>query len=484
MRFAARLILLCAIACGTLGAAPLSPLAALLDKMRSVNGGLYDMHLVSTSPHIVDGTPTLAQTDALGLRYTVRECTGEVCIGSYFDGDRLYRFNLNGTPVPAGTGTDRDLRALRVLGMLQFLDPRFAKLGGAIQDAGTEVFEGLRCRRIIVTAASATPIAVYVDPKTGLVDGARDSADGSTIRLGDYRRVAAFELPFSVDYNGAPIERYITRTIVSDPLQVPHGLTPIVESGTAGRMPLDPAAVSPMGTCKIAGVSARCLIDTGNSTLSISLQLAERLGLKPIGMLHIAGLGNYATEVVHAGPLEMGNVNFGDANYVVLSDAERYGYDLVVGADVLAAMPVTIDYGRHVLAFGLDDRLDGANALSIRFDGFIPVVDVLLGTLPAQLAIDTGDESNINLAYSYYQQHPNLFSITSTAQVGGVGGMSVEELGELHEIRLGGITAQDQPIGTTRTLQGTADGHLGAEFLSKFRIVLDYSHQQLYLTPL
>ncbi len=251
-------------------------------------------------------------------------------------------------------------------------------------------------------------------------------------------------------------------------------------------MPLDPNAVSPIGTCKIAGVSARCLVDTGNSTLSISAQLAQKLNLKPIGMLPVAGLGKFSdeVEVVRTGPLEMGNVNFGNADYIVLNDVERYGYDVVVGADVLATVPVTIDYGNHVLVFGVDDPVTDANSLSMTFSGFIPVVNVMLGNDSAKLAIDTGDESNINLAYSYYEQHSNLFAITSSAQVGGVGGTSVEELGALPVIRLGGITAQDQPIGTTRTLQGTADGHLGAEFLSKFRIVLDYPHAHLYLTPL
>ena len=95
----------------------------------------------------------------------------------------------------------------------------------------------------------------------------------------------------------------------------------------------------------------RCWFDTGNSGLAMSLELAEQLNLNPVGVFSVSGLGFYATEVVRAGPLQIGSVRFGDAEYVVLSDIHRYGYDLVLGADVFAATPLTIDYGRHTIAF-------------------------------------------------------------------------------------------------------------------------------------
>lgn len=484
MLFAGRFILLCTIVLATTGASTLTQ-HDLLAKMRTINGGLYNMHIVSTSEHVIDGVTAQAVTEASGLRFVVRECSGELCIGNYFDGSRLFQFNFNGTLLPPRDQPVRYLRALRILAMLSFLDPQFGAGGGDITDGGAAAFDGVRCRRLLVSSPGAEPFAAYIDPRTALVAGAKGLEEDWTIRFSDYRHVAAFALPFAIDYNGAPLERYSSRTIVAAPLNAPHGLTPSFHATPTPGMALDPTSVSPLGTCKIAGVEARCLIDTGNSGLSMSLQLVEKLNLHPIGMLPIAGLGSYSTEVVRAGPLEIGNADFGDANYFVLSDAERYGYDLVVGADVLADTPVTIDYQRHLLTFGDSDPVSQSNMLPVHFEKFIPVVNVTLDGKPAQLAVDTGDESNINLAYAYYLKHSDLFSITSTAPVGGVGGLSVEDLGELPEIRLGGITAQNQPIGTTRTLQGTADGHLGAAFLSKFKaIVLDYPREQLYLAPL
>lgn len=484
MGFAARVGLLCVSAALALGAAPVSPsLGTVLAQMRAAAGPVYSAHIVSTSPHTVEGRETLLNTEIQGLQFQLRQCTGEVCVATYFDGERVFSVNINGTALPRSPAPDAYLRALRILGSLQFLSPDFAANGGKIYDGGYTTFEGRRCRKIYVSDAVATPMVVFVDAQSWLVAGARDINGNATYAMRDYRRSGEYELPFQIDRNGVPLERYVSRTPEKGALQPPHGLTPSLSETPAG-MPLDPQSATPVGECSIGGVTARCLIDTGNSSLSMSVELEEQLGLKPIGMVPVAGLGNYATEVVRAGPLQLGNVRFGDAEYIVLSDIHRYGYDLVLGADILAATPVTIDYARHALYFGGANEADKAGStVGLQFENFIPVVNVTLGDLPTMLAIDTGDESNINLAYEYYRQHTNLFAPTSQTNVSGVGGSSVEMIGHIPSVRIGTLTAQNQEIGTTRTLKGTANGHIGARFLSNYRVVLDYAHGRVRLVP-
>lgn len=488
MKFAARTLVLCVLAASTgwVGAQPAPPsmpLTQLLNRMRAVNGGLWNAHMSSESPHIVDGATTIMDTEAQGLRYVLSQCSGRVCLGTYFDGERVYSVNINDTALPRSPAPETYLRALRILGTLDFLSPSFTATGGRIDDGGWVTFDGKRCRRIYVSETKAVPMIVFVDPESGLVAGARDVNGDAVYEMRDYRRVGAFMLPYDIERNGAPLERYITRKIVPQPLQIPHGLVPIIDSLPAG-MALDPQSTTPLGTCTIEGVSARCLLDSGNSALSMSLELAEQLQLEPIGMMHIAGLGDYATEVVRAGPLQIGNVHFTDANYVVLSDIHRYGYDLVLGADVLASMPITIDYTRHALYFGASTVADAtATTVPLQFQNFVPVVNVRLDDTPASLAVDTGDQSNINLAYGYYQQHNTLFTATRSENVAGVGGLSQELIGQIPKVSIGTLTAENQQIGTTRILKGTANGHLGAAFLSKYRVTLDYAHELLRLLP-
>jgi hypothetical protein len=488
MKFAVWAALLCVLAvasgqASTQPAAPSVPLAQLLKHMRSVNGGLWNAHISSTSPHLVDGTPAIMDTEAQGLQYVVTQCSGRACLGTYFDGERLYAVNINGTALPRSAGAEPYLRALRIIGTLQFLSPAFTSSGGRIDDGGWVTFQGKRCRRIYVSETLASPMIVFVDPQNGLVAGAADVNGDDTYAMHDYRRVGEFMLPFVIERDGAPLEHYISRKIDAAPLETPHGLTPTVSAKPAG-MTLDPDSTTPIGDCSIGGQNVRCLIDTGNSALSMSVELSEQLHLDPIGMMQISGLGNYATGVVRAGPLKLGNVTFGDANYVLLSDIHRFGYDLVIGADVLASMPITIDYAKHALYFGGDTQADQqGTTVPLAFQNFVPVVNVTLGELPTALAVDTGDQSNINLAFQYYQQHPSLFQVTKTEEVTGVGGHSTELIGQIGSVRVGTLTAENQQIGTTKTLKGTANGHLGAGFLSKYRVTLDYAHQLLHLLP-
>jgi hypothetical protein len=126
----------------------------------------------------------------------------------------------------------------------------------------------------------------------------------------------------------------------------------------------------------------------------------------------------------------------------------------------------------------------GAITLPLSFENFVPVVSVELNSVDAKLAIDTGDESNINLSYDFYGKHPTLFTATERRLVGGVGGTSVQLIGEIPTVTVGAYRTGPQKIGMTQTLQGTAFGHLGAAFLAQFKIQLDYMAGELHLTPL
>ena len=481
MPFAVRFALLCALLVSTAAAAPASrpqPLSALIAHMRAVNPDLLHAHVITTSTHELDGAPAAITSNAQDLRYLQQRCNGSVCVGTYFDGERVYDVNLNGTELPRTAGAEPYVRALRVLAMLSFLDPAF---DGKIYDRGIVSYAGKRLRLLFVEDRIALPLKVYIDQRTALVRAAQ-TFDGQTLGFSDYRRVGRFTLPYSVDLNGALLERYASRVVDSQPFAAPHPPHVVVMSPHP-HVDLDPQSVSPLATCQLAGTAEACLIDSGNSAMAMSLELAEELHLQPVGMLPIAGLGNYATEVVHAGPLDIGGIRLDSANYVVLTDIHRLGYDIVVGADVLAAVPLTFDNARHVISF---ERAAGAGSgvtVPLQFQNFIPVVDVTLGIQPSVLAVDTGDQSNINLAYGYYSEHSGLFTITHSRSVTGVGGQSEELLGEIGSVQIGSITAQHQQIGATKTLRGTADGHLGAAFLSKFRVVLDYARAVMRLQP-
>lgn len=470
------------VALATLGAnRPDGSLVNLLDGMRAAAGPVWAARIVSVSRLNYNGEPSIVSTDADGLRVTLRRCNGELCEGSYFDGDRLFSVNMNGTTVPESLEPLPYLRGLRLIASLAFLNPSFLSRGGRIGDSGSARLSGKTYRTFLVGDSGSFAFRVYVDPATNLVRFAREPDGSHTFEYRNYRRVGVLRLPFEVRHDGQLYERYDDRAIVSSAFAPPRGPLPAF-AGRPQPIATDPKSVTPIVDCSVGGVAVRCLIDTGNSGFSMSSELASRLGTGVVGSYRVRGLGGYRAQVVRAGPLRIANATFPEAYYIVLDDLRRYGYDVVLGADLFGATGVAIDAGTHQVRLGV--TLGAAPiALTLSFENFVPVVSVGIGALEARLAVDTGDESNVNLAYDFYSKHPGLFAVTARRPVSGIGGASVELIGEVPQVRIGDYRTGPQRIGATQTLQGTASGHLGAAFLEQFVAQFDYATAQLHLIP-
>ena len=490
MAFAKRFAMLFAVGLAVssapvLGAPPPEPLAHLLARMRVRSGPVWSAHLTSVSHLMQNGETVDLKSDTQGLRFASYQCNGTLCAGTYFDGERLYSININGTTLPDGTSNDPLLRAERTVASFAFLAPDFSAQGGRIVDDGTTAIFGVPYRTLLISNGDATPILVYVDSKTATLRYMRDVNGDNTLEYRDYRPVAGrYALPTEVLRNGAMLERYDARSEVSTPFETPHGPLPIFAARPA-VVATDPTLAAPVFACTLDGIATTCLLDSGNSGLSVSLSLAERLDAPVVGSFHVRGLGDYATEVVRIGALHAGSMTFPSANYVVLSDIDRFGYQVVLGADLLAATTVQLDNSAHRIVFGAPVPSHGYT-VPLAFDNFVPLVDVLLGTLPARLTLDTGDESSINLAYDFYQEHHELFGRGPTGEtpVSGVGGSSIELQGTIPLVQLGGYAIESSAIGATQSLPKTELGHLGAGLLARFNVTLDYATETLHFEPL
>jgi len=481
MGFAGRLLALSLFAVFLVGANSPMPLRDFVQHMRSASGLPYHYHIVSVSREHADDV-AITRTDLFGLSFLTRVCKNAVCTGTYFDGYRLYAVNLNDTALPNSGATERFIRATRMVNSGTFLAPEFERKGGELLDFGT-ITEGKNAYRSIgITAKETAPVIVWVDPATYLVFAVRDWEGHTLFVDNDYRRVGPLVLPFTIYQNGTVSQRYESRGVVRAPFETPHGLAPRFPK-TPADIPMLDSGDTPVIPCAIGNVTLRCLVDTGNSGLSVSLEFAEQQHLPIVGEYEVRGLGRYATEVVRAGPLNVGGVIFPNANYVVLHDIHHFHYDAILGADVLARSTVAIDYGARSVEFTEGSASQSGSTVPLAFFNFVPVVPVRLGSTLAALAVDTGDESTINLSYDYYSQHPQLFSATATQTVSGVGGSGEELIGEIAQVQLGDFRVEAQQIGATKSLHATAQGHLGGGFLSHFRVILEYARERLGLSP-
>lgn len=480
MAFATRLCVLCiaAIATITPSAARAQNAGPLLARMRAVNGTPYRMHVRSTFHSVEDGASVTTVTDSLGGKFSTQTCAQSLCTGVYFDGTTFARVDFNGTALPDSQLDTPLAHSLQDVESLEFLSPTFR---GTIRDVGSTTVDGRPCRLLRIVPRGGLAINAAVDERTALLASVTDPRARDDARVyGDYRKVGSFVMPFAMRYRTMTVH-YASRAIESGALVAPAGLR--VRLTDAAPMRTEPNDVTPIGPCTIGGIAARCLIDTGNSGMSIGLQLAERLNLAAIGGGETHGLGAYATEVVRAGELSIGNAVVEPANYTVLPGIERNGYDVVVGTDALAATRVLIDPRAHLVRFGAPQMQD-ATVLALSFLDFVPVVNARLGDIAANLLLDTGDQSSIDLSSDFYAAHPDAFVPTRERGVSGIGGNSTQLLGRAPYVALGDLVLRDQPIGATRGLGGPTDGHLGAGFLTQFSLVLDYPSRRVELKDL
>ncbi len=493
MRFAALVAGVCLALTSSAPSRAESPLASLLAAVRAAGGTPYALHLRAIVSETVDGTRAERDLQLDGAQSFLRQCEGIACRGIYSDGRHSFETNLNDTALPAAAPVPFD-EALQAVLLEAFADPNFPVRGGEVALRPPLERNGVSYARLRVRVPPlGATVDVSIDPQTHLVAAIEDDAHRVTFSYPAAPNVLP-ALPSDLTWDGphARVQHFSDWTIVDKPLAAPAGLIPVFSGPTAVlKMLASERGALPVVACTIGGRTVPALLDTGNSSLAMSLELAERLGIEPSGgAFSIRGVGQYVTGVALGPSFALGPVTFPPAKFALLHELHRFGYELVLGADVFAPLRVTIDYakGEVFLAPASDEfaprrQLTVPGSVPLEFENFVPVAQVRLGATSAALALDTGDESTINLSGDFYARNPTLFTPTGSLPVAGIGGASTETVGTIPSVALAGFQVAHQRIGATKGLAATADGHLGSGFLAHFVATFDYASARLELVP-
>lgn len=451
----------------------------LLTRISAASGEPWRFHVVSRSLANIQHHIVETRIDAQGQRVSTRRCSANVCVGTYVDGAWNAVFSYNETPIPQPNPTDSFSLALRTVSSYEFASQNFRALGGRIDDLGTRPLEDRIVRVLAVTSPDGATVQALIDPATALLRGIARGDGATFLRYDDQRRVGPLTLPFSVRRENGTADVFEARTIDPQPLSLPVG-PPATFAAEPETVALNRGGGAPRFPCRVEDVATTCLLDTGASGLAMSLDLADRLHKNIVGQIELEGLGTVLTGVVRAASLDLGGLQIGSALYAVLPDAAGFKADVVLGADVIGRSVVRLDlHARTISFFPLGTALTGT-PLPLAFDRFTPTVAITLGDLPTRLAIDTGDESSIDLPIAFYRAHPGLFTPHETRHVMGVGGRGEQSIGRIGRVRLGNFTFSDVPIGATDVGSPTR-ARLGAGFLSRLVVELDYANAQVGL---
>lgn len=467
MRFAVRGLLLLGLLPAAAAMQP-SPLDAVLARMRHADPGLWSGRIIGTPR----STPGLAlSTQERGYRFALRQCAGGLCNGTYFDGTSLAHVTLNGTTVYASPRNRPDLRMLNGVRTLVFLAPDFA---GTVRLAAA----GAKTATLEVQMPRSDPASVTVDRARGVAVRARDDRTGTVYEFSHFRKIGADLLPFDIDRDGIPLERYTKRAV--DDGNVAPSEAPALTLAPNAALSLTTPGILPIGDCRIAGIKTRCLLDTGNTGLAMSVQLANALDIRPIGSLSVAALGRYGTTVVRAGPLQAGGLTLGTATYALLPGIHRLGYDIVIGADVLARVPFEIDERQRTVRFGPMET--HGETTPFRVPALVPEVAAIVDGIPATLAVDTGDEAAVNVSPAFYQAHRGILTGPQGAEISGAGSSTAATSGVLSSLTIAGSRFTNVPALETPLLSSPPDGDIGSGLLWRYAVYVDYRRFTLVLT--
>lgn len=355
---------------------------------------------------------------------------------------------------------------------------------------------------------------LLIDPATGALHGRRIRTDGSTqfSRLGDWRTVDGVRMPFLIESyrpNGKlnstakvrliELNRQFADSLFARPESErtlsfapgTHSTGPIEYNPFTGTRIYIPA--------KVNGRHVEVLLDSGADTTVLDKSFAESIGREMLGSNIVTGSGGemdagYARDVV----IEIRNMKLDIPSVAVIDLAEisnRIGIPLpvILGRDVFLQSIVDIDPSGPTIAFHDPATFTppaAATMVPLEPLGTLRVVPVSIEGLPeAPMIFDLGNGGYMSLGPDYWQKH-NLLEgrRSSTRSSGAIGGEQINRVATLKAIRFAGVTFRDVPAEfdspNVETDSDREAGNVGMPLLRRFRMMIDFPNNRMFVIPL
>jgi hypothetical protein len=246
----------------------------------------------------------------------------------------------------------------------------------------------------------------------------------------------------------------------------------------------------------IDGHATTALLDSGTSQSVIDQAYAAQIGLEPHGAYPNNGVsGRQTSGHVDGARIEVGGLALNGLTLASLDLDEEAGSSrpIILGEELFDRAVVDIDFARHRVAFRDPARFArprGAIEVPLTRDGDLRLVPVSIeGRPPALFEFDLGAGGAIVLAPAYARE-TNLPGDrrTSRGSIIGVGGPETETRAVLRRVSFarigfGDVDAHFPQTWPSATFSDRVKGVLGAVILSRFRLIVDYPHDRLWVFP-
>jgi hypothetical protein len=407
-----------------------------------------------------------------------------------------------------------ELEDARRLKLVEFGNPLRAGPGTRVERLPDEQIDGKTLSVLRVTFGDSDFYDLLIEPSTGALHGRRVRSDAQTqfTRLGDWRLVQGVRMPFRIDSyrpNGKHDWTVRFRFVVLNQRFADQLFArPEIErtlSFASGTRSTGPIKYNPFtGTriyipATVNGRKVEVLLDSGADTTVLDKSFAKSIGRDMVGSGVAVGSGGeqesgYAKDVT----ISIGSMTLKAPTVAVIDLAEvanRIAIPLpvILGKDVFLQSIVDIDPSGPTIAFHDPATFtppQGATLVPLEPLGSLRVVPVSVEGLPdAPMLFDLGNGGYMSLSPAYWQKHDLLKGRpSSTRSSGAIGGEQINRVATLKTIRFAGITLRDVPAEfSTPNVETDSDreaGNVGMPLLRRFRMMIDFPNNRIFVIPL
>ena len=396
---------------------------------------------------------------------------------------------------------------------LEFADAIRGRGGARATLLGVEQRDGASWSVVRLSFGGADTYDLFIDPKSGALDGFRITEDRQTRfeRQSDWRFVDGVRMPFEDDVTtGAPggdqksraerieINQPIPDALLARPGGV-HKATFSNGASSTGWIPFEYFGGRRIFIpTKVNGRDVVVLLDSGAQASVIDKGLARSIGLKPKGEANLQGSGGDETAAITDGvTVEIGALKLSNLTAISIdlqSHAGELGHALpfVLGDELFREVAVDIDFANRRVAFRDPARLERPQgAVEVPLGALVGLRSIPVsvdGAPPAQFQFDLGSSSPLMVFPAYAKGHGLPGGRASQRLSGGAGGMHPETIATLGKVELGGVTFTNVPTlfppDTVSIVNSDViSGNAGLPILSRFRLLIDYPHDRIWMTP-
>ena len=379
---------------------------------------------------------------------------------------------------------------------------------------GTEERDGKVWDVVRVEFAGPDSYDLYIAPASGELWGERITQDRKVrfVRFSDWRPVNGVRMPFAQQQSGSnpaddqsqhaksiQINMQVAQTVFSRPAGTK--IWSFASGGTStGWIDFEYFGDSQIFIpALVNGNPISLLLDSGAGITVVDSGYAAKIQLKGSGSLGVSGTGGQSTMQltsdlhIQIGNLSLAHITAGVIDLSSVAAQEAHPMPLVLGREAFNQLIIDIDFQRRKIAFhdpkGYSAPREATRVALGRHGDNRTVPISLEGAAAVQFDFDLGNNGTL-IVYPAYRDRTHLLDgrPQTLDMFGGVGGMATEKLATLKTIGIAGTQLIDVPVsfpepGDNAVNSDQTAGNVGLYIFNRFRLVADYPHDALWLTP-